>query len=623
MNNPDIRYQMTDVRKTKSDLTSDICHLTSGGIIRRLPETLVNRIAAGEVIERPAAAVKELVENAIDAGASRIDVRIEEGGQRLISVTDNGRGMRRDELDLAVERHATSKLPNDEALNRIATLGFRGEALPSIGSVARLTITSRALNADDAWMIEVNAGVKSPPKPAALGQGTRVEVRDLFHATPARLKFLKQPRTEAGHVREAVERLALAYPGIAFSLTDDERTIFKLEQTTGDLLEERLPRIGAIFGRDFLGSAVAVTAEREELTLTGFAGLPTLHRPTAMYQWLYVNGRPVRDRLFSGAVRAGYGDNLMSGRHPMTVLFLDIPGDLVDVNVHPAKAEVRFRDAGMVRGLIVSALRHTFAGAELQTSSALGEHTLAAFRPAAQPFQYQQSYTPSRNYGSAGFAEPRQAEFVAGPPAAPAAEVEAIEAAADFPLGAARAQLHETYIVAQTPTGMVIIDQHAAHERLVYEQMKAAYAAGGMPAQGLLLPEIVELDERDVDLLVAKAADLTRLGLDLDRFGPGAVVVRSVPSLLGDADVTALVKDLAEELREQGESELLAETLDAVCATLSCHGSVRAGRKLNIDEMNALLRQMEQTPNASQCNHGRPTHIELRLSDIEKLFARR
>jgi DNA mismatch repair protein MutL len=319
-------------------------------------------------------------------------------------------------------------------------------------------------------------------------------------------------------------------------------------------------------------------------------------------------------------VRAGYGDNLMHGRHPMTVLFLDIPGDLVDVNVHPAKAEVRFRDAGMVRGLIVSALRQTFAGADLQTSSSLGEDTLAAFRPAGQPFHYQQSYAPARSY-SAGFAEARQAAFVAGPPVVQAAEV--AEPANDYPLGAARAQLHETYIVAQTPGGMVIIDQHAAHERLVYEAMKAAYAAGGMLAQGLLLPEIVELDERAVDLLVAKAADLAKLGLDLDRFGPGAVVVRSVPSLLGDADVVALVRDLAEELREQGESELLAATLDAVCATLSCHGSVRAGRKLSVEEMNALLRQMEQTPHASQCNHGRPTHIELRLSDIEKLFARR
>ena len=589
--------------------------------IRRLPETLVNRIAAGEVIERPAAAVKELVENAIDAGATRIEIRIEAGGQRSISVTDNGCGMVPAQLELAVERHATSKLPDEATLNSIATLGFRGEALPSIGSVARLTITSRAAGSTEAWSIEVNAGIKSSLRPAALSQGTRVEVRDLFQATPARLKFLKQPRTEAGYVREAVERLALASPGIAFTLLDDERVIFRLEQTTGDLLHERLPRIGSIFGRDFLESAVAVTAEREELALTGFAGLPTLHRPTALYQWLYVNGRPVRDRLFSGAVRAGYGDLLMSGRHPMTVLFLDLPGDLVDVNVHPAKAEVRFRDAGAVRGLIVSALRRTFAAAELQTSSSLGEDTLAAFRPAVQPMRYQGDYSNSNSYRS-GFAETGQAAFIAAPPAAPVANMPSAPVV-DFPLGAARAQLHETYIVAQTSTGMVLIDQHAAHERLVYEQMKTAYANGGMPAQGLLLPEIVELDERAVDLLVAKAAALARLGLDLDRFGPGAVVVRSVPSLLGDADVAGLVRDLAEELRDAGESELLAQTLDAVCATLSCHGSVRAGRKLSVEEMNALLRQMEQTPNASQCNHGRPTHIELRLTDIEKLFARR
>ncbi len=593
-------------------------------LIRRLPETLVNRIAAGEVIERPAAAVKELLENAIDAGATRIEIAIEDGGQRLIAVTDDGRGMSAFDLELAVERHATSKLP-DGNLETITTLGFRGEALPSIGSVARLTLTSRAAGAGEAWTLEVDAGRKLPVRPASIARGTRVEVCDLFQATPARLKFLKQPRTEAGHVREAVERLAAAHPQIGFTLVDDGRTALALPAETGDLLEVRLPRIAAIFGRDFLENAVPAHAERGEIRLDGYAGLPTLHRPTAAWQWLYVNGRPVRDRLLLGAVRAGYGDLLMQGRHPMLALFLEVPPDIVDVNVHPAKAEVRFRDAQSVRGLIVGALKAAFGAAAgisgTRTSSSLAGQTMAAFRTNVLPFGTRPSSFP------AGFGEQPQAGFAGEMAPAAVAYAAAFEAEHEdqvsYPLGAARAQLHETYVVAQTETGIVLIDQHAAHERLVYERMKAAVAAGGIPSQGLLIPEIVELDERAADALAPLAEELRTLGLDLERFGPGAVAVRGVPAPLAGGDVRALVRDLADEVLEHGSAALLKGRLDAVLGTLACHGSVRAGRRLGIAEMNALLRQMEATPHSGQCNHGRPTYIELGLADIEKLFSRR
>jgi DNA mismatch repair protein MutL len=585
--------------------------------IRRLPETLVNRIAAGEVIERPAAAVKELVENAIDAGASRIEISIEEGGQRLISITDDGRGMSASDLELAIERHATSKLPEGN-LETILTFGFRGEALPSIGSVARLVISSRASGSDEAWTMEVDAGRKLPLKPASIQSGTRVEVSDLFQATPARLKFLKQPRTEAGHAREAVERLAAAHPQIAFTFIDDGRMALSLPAETGDLLEARLPRIAAIFGRDFLENAVPVRAVRGEVSLDGYAGLPTLHRPTANWQWLYVNGRPVRDRLLLGAVRAGYGDLLMHGRHPMCALFVELPPDIVDVNVHPAKAEVRFRDAQAVRGLIVGALKTAFGTNDgTRTSSSLAGQTLSAFRGNVLPFAHRPSLPQ-------GFGEAPQASFAGEmAPASAAVAYEPQEDPVSFPLGAARAQLHETYIVAQTADGMILIDQHAAHERLVYEKMKEAVALGGVKSQGLLIPEIVEIEERAADALAPLAQDLFTLGLDIERFGPGAVAVRGVPAPLAGGDIKALIRDLADEVLEHGSASLLKGRLDAILGTLACHGSVRAGRRLNIVEMNALLRQMEATPHSGQCNHGRPTYIALDLADIEKLFARR
>ncbi|UEM22260.1 DNA mismatch repair endonuclease MutL [Skermanella mucosa] len=610
--------------------------------IRRLPETLVNRIAAGEVVERPAAAVKELVENALDAGATRIDVIVRDGGRSLIAVTDDGCGMTGDELELAVERHATSKLPGEDLLN-IATLGFRGEALPSIGAVSRMTITSRARGADSAWCISVEGGAKGGVAPASHPQGTRIEVRDLFYATPARLKFLKQPRTEFDHAVDAVERLAMAHPGVSFSVSGDARTPIRLSASQGELLDARLTRLGALMGREFSDNAIPVVAERGAVKLTGHIGLPTLNRPTARHQYLFVNGRPVRDKLLVGAVRGAYADFLARDRHPMLALFLDIHPEEVDVNVHPAKAEVRFRDSALVRGLIVGALRHALAQAGHRASNTVGAATLDAFTPRTETPAFPQQ-APSRfdfQYAPAGARSshiPRDlAEavssfqapltgFASQPSARPATAMAfAAEQAPppDHPLGAARAQLHNTYIVAQTGDGIVIVDQHAAHERLVYERVKQALVDGGVKRQGLLIPEVVELDEPSAARLVARADELAELGLVLEPFGDGCVVVREFPALLGKADIKGLVRDLADELAELGDALSLRERLDAVCSTMACHGSVRAGRSLNQDEMNALLRQMEATPHSGQCNHGRPTYVELKLSDIERLFGRR
>ena len=590
--------------------------------IRLLPETLVNRIAAGEVIERPAAAVKELVENAIDAGATRIEVMLSDGGQTLIAVADDGKGMTREELILAVERHATSKLPDDDLL-AIRTLGFRGEALPSIGAVGRLAITSRAAGSDEAWRIEVEGGVKREPVPAAHPRGTRVELRDLFYATPARLKFLKAPRTELSHAQDTVERLAMAHPTIAFAMADGGRSLLKLTAQPGDLLDGRLQRLAAILGRDFAANALVIAAEREGLRLTGHAGLPTFNRANSLQQFLFVNGRPVRDKLLFGAVRAAYADFLARDRHPVVALFLDLPLDQVDVNVHPAKTEVRFRDSGMVRGLIVGALRHALAGAGHRASTTVASATLGAMQPSEAPRPWPQR--PGGGPVPRGLAEAAatyQAPLaLADRPSAPS--VAQAPSEAEHPLGAARAQLHETYIVAQTRDGIVIVDQHAAHERLVYERMKQALANGEVKRQALLIPEVIELDGRAADRLAARAAEFAELGLVIERFGPGAVVVREVPALLGAADVQGLIRDLADELAELGDALSLREKLQDVCGTLACHGSVRAGRRLNADEMNALLRQMETTPHAGQCNHGRPTYVELKLADIERLFGRR
>jgi DNA mismatch repair protein MutL len=595
--------------------------------IRLLPTVLVNRIAAGEVVERPASAVKELVENALDAGATRIEVALREGGQSLIVVSDDGGGMDRAGLMLAVDRHCTSKLPDDD-LSAIATLGFRGEALPSIGAVARLTLTSRVPGSAEAWSLAVEGGDKGEPMPAAHPPGTRVEVRDLFYATPARLKFMKSARAERDQALDAVKRLAMAHPAVSFLVSDDERVLLRLNAAPlSDPLEERLARLAAVLGRDFADNALPIEAERAGLRLTGFAGLPTLNRPTAREQYLFVNGRPVRDKLLNGAVRGAYHDFLAGDRHPMVALFVDLPGEEVDVNVHPAKAEVRFRDPGLVRGLIVSALKQALNAAGHRASTTVANATVGALTPhSGQGF-----YRPAQPYFPVGLAE-RTASYYApsapvigemGASAVPAFTGEPVPEAEHFPLGAARAQLHGTYVVAQTADGIVIVDQHAAHERLVYERMKQALAEGGVKRQMLLLPEVVELDPAQAEALAQRHDELAALGLVIEAFGSGAVIVREVPALLGDADVAGLVRDLAEEIAELGAGFSLVEKLESVCGTLACHGSVRAGRRLNAAEMNALLRQMEATPHSGQCNHGRPTYVELKLADIEKLFGRR
>ncbi len=598
--------------------------------LRLLPETLVNRIAAGEVVERPASAVKELVENALDAGAGQVEVVLRDGGRSLIAVTDDGCGMTPEELTLAVERHATSKLPDDD-LVRIASLGFRGEALPSIGAVSRMTVTSRPAGAAEAWRLTIEGGRKAAPEPAAQARGTRVEVRDLFFATPARLKFLKTPRTEYGHAEDTMARLAMAFPQVGFSLSDGSRTTLRLAAAEGDLFDARLQRLGAILGKDFAENALAIEAEREGLKLSGHIGLPTLNRANARHQYLFVNGRPVRDKLLHGAVRGAYRDFLAHDRHPLLALFLELPPEAVDVNVHPMKAEVRFRDPGLVRGLIVGACRHALSEAGHRASTTVAQAALGALRagdaPAGAAYAYRPpSTTLPRGLAEAGAAYHAPLPELAQPPGARAAEAApeaGTEAEDDYPLGAARAQLHATYIVAQTGDGIVIVDQHAAHERLVYERMKRELAEKGVARQILLIPEVVELEEGACARLLARAEELAEIGLVLEAFGPGAVVAREVPALLGQPDVQRLVADLADELAELDQAFTVKEKLEEVCGTLACHGSVRAGRRLNTEEMNALLRQMEATPHSGQCNHGRPTYVELKLADIERLFGRR
>ncbi len=601
------------------------------GRIRILDAATVDRIAAGEVVERPANVVKELVENALDAAARRIDIVLEEGGRQRILVEDDGCGMRRDELRLAIERHATSKLRDADDLARIATLGFRGEALASIGSVSRMTLASRAEGTDEAWSVRLEGGRCEGPSPAALEKGTRVEVRDLFYATPARLKFLKSERSETAHAVDIVKRLAMAQPAVAFTIGDGRRTLFHAPAYPGEETAARDERMAAVLGRAFLENAVGIDAARDGVRLSGYAGLPTYSRGNAQQQYLFVNGRPVRDRLLAGAVRGAYTDFLARDRHPVLALFLDIPPEEVDVNVHPAKAEVRFRDPGLVRGLIVAGLRHALAEAGHRAATSVSTAALGAVRPSGAPS------LPWGRGGPAARPAPGLMEAAAryqAPPAdrpegetmAPAARVEEApgeEAEAAYPLGAARGQLHETYIVAQTTDGIVIVDQHAAHERLVYERMKTALAETGVARQMLLLPEVVELDEAAAARLGARADEFAQLGLVIEPFGAGAVVVREVPALLGQVDAAQLVRDLADELAELDEGLALRERLAEVCSTMACHGSVRAGRRLTVQEMNALLREMEATPHSGQCNHGRPTYVELKLSDIERLFGRR
>jgi DNA mismatch repair protein MutL len=605
--------------------------------VRQLPEQVVNRIAAGEVVERPASVVKELAENAIDAGASRIDIFTDGGGRRRIVITDDGSGMTAADLALAVDRHATSKL-DDEDLLRIRTLGFRGEALPSIGAVARLSIITRHVGEPHAWSLSVAGGIKSAVMPAALSTGTRVEVSDLFFATPARLKFLKTDRTEAEAIREVVRRLAMARPDIAFTLAGEERAPITWAAALPGAAG-RLTRLGDILGADFRASAIDVRSEREGVLIEGFAAAPSLTRANALGQYLFVNGRPVRDKLILGAVRAAYSDYLPRDRHPVVTLFVTLDPEGVDANVHPAKTEVRFRNAGLVRALIVHALKEGLAREGRRTAANSDGAVIAAFRPSFAPRPANWDWKGSPAYPvsptqpldravAAAFAEPAQAPFQSAfDVGAPAADMRFQEQPSadllDRPLGAARTQIHETYIVSQTRDGLIVVDQHAAHERIVYERLKASLGRDGVQRQILLIPEIVELDEATLEKLLARSEEIASFGLAIESFGPGAIAVRETPSLLGKTDAGALLRDLAEHMAEWDEALPLERRLMHVAATMACHGSVRAGRRLKPEEMNALLREMEDTPNSGQCNHGRPTYVELKLADIERLFGRR
>lgn len=606
-------------------------------VIRQLDDAAANRIAAGEVVERPASAVKELVENALDAGARRIEVAYADGGKTLIRVLDDGCGMSADDLPLALSRHATSKIDGSDLLN-IHTFGFRGEALPSLGAVGRLSITSRA-DGFAAAQITVAGGAMAPVKPAALNRGTLVELRDLFYATPARLKFMRTDRAEAQAIADVIKRLAMAEPYVSFTLSDvsgggEGRVIFRADAEQGELFDALSARLGRVLGRAFSENAVPIDAEREGIRLTGYAALPTYSRGAAVEQFLFVNGRPVRDKMLIGALRAAYMDFLSRDRHPAAALFLNCDPERVDVNVHPAKAEVRFREAGIPRGLIVTAIRHALAEAGHRASSTVATATLGAMRPEPAPDApriYQmdrpsygalrQSYAAQAPLPQPGFAD-RSALFE--PFAAPSARAEPVTEEPELtqnPLGAARAQIHENYIIAQTETGLVIVDQHAAHERLVYERLKRQMAENGVPAQALLIPEIVELSSGDAALLLEHAEELARFGLAIEPFG-GAIAVRETPAILGEINAGAMLRDILDELADLGDSQSLQSRVEAVLSRMACHGSIRSGRRMRADEMNALLREMEATPHSGQCNHGRPTYVELKLSDIERLFGR-
>ena len=670
--------------------------------IRRLPDTIVNRIAAGEVIERPASAIKELVENALDAGANRIDVFVRDAGKSYISVTDNGCGMTAEELPVCLERHATSKMPDDD-LFFIATLGFRGEAMPSIGSVSRMTITSRTNNADTAWQIQVDGGVLQEPRPTAGDIGTKVEIRDLFFATPARLKFLRGDRAEMNAIEDIIKRLSMAHPAVSFTLRDDKKERLNYSATQGELLDMRLTRLGQVMGREFQDNAIPVDLEKPinekagdeagntTIRIAGYCAVPTYNRSVNDQQFLFVNGRPVKDRLILGAVRGAYQDFLARDRHPVLALFLQTDPAFVDVNVHPAKTEVRFKNPQLVRGLIVSALKRALGDAGHQASTTVADNAIGAFRGHASAPSNRQMHLPTGNLyaneyamrsqqieqgapatGLSDFAQgndglspyapphpsPNSSTVADGatslpdgfvpstpfpskdqqpdtaPDTAPISgftpvgntqtvDSEQIQELSSFPLGAALAQLHKNYIVAQTDDGLVVVDQHAAHERLVYENMKSYLASGSVPKQGLLLPEIVELDAREVEALLKHQDALDDFGLEIDSFGDDAINVRSTPALLGQVNAKDLIRDLVAEIMTLGDAFSLKEKLESVCSTMACHGSVRSGRVMKIDEMNALLRQMEATPHSGQCNHGRPTYVDLKLHDLEKLFGRR
>lgn len=624
--------------------------------IRILPTVIINRIAAGEVIERPASALKELVENSIDAGADKIDIEINNGGRNLISISDNGKGMSKDEISLCLERHATSKLENDDLFD-IGFFGFRGEALPSIASIGRLRITSKAKGSNEAWSIFVDGGEKHDSIPAVLNQGTKIELRDLFYTTPVRLKFLKTERTEKQHIVDVIQRISMSYPNISFNLIADSKKILNLKSEQGEFSEQRLKRLGNVMGKNFTENVIPIDAKRNNVSLSGYISIPTYNRGTSTAQYLFVNNRPVKDRLILGAIKGAYQDFLARNRYPVVVLFIDIPADEIDVNVHPAKAEVRFRDSANVRGLIVGAIKNTLASAGHRASTTISDYALSSFTPheipSAKPISYQSNYgksgydtsnasynnndflkeSSSENYSSATIFNSDSLqkqtlldENILAPFARPNDETESKEVSRHFmkyPLGAAKSQLHKTYIISQTEDSIIIVDQHAAHERIVYENMKNNMSMDQVKTQSLLIPEIIELDELQRNNLLDKKDKLESCGLWIESFGKSAVVVRNIPSILGNIDVGKLVKNTADDLIEHGEILSLDEAIEHIAETMACHGSVRAGRVLNIDEMNALLRQMEKTPHSGQCNHGRPTYVELKLTDIEKLFGRR
>ncbi len=601
--------------------------------IRRLPNSLINRIAAGEVVERPASALKELVENAIDAGSSQINIRLEQGGLDLIEVADNGCGMIRDDIALALERHATSKLPN-EAIEMVSTLGFRGEALPSIASVARLSIESRVAG-EDGWTRIVNHGEVENDGPAAIPPGTKVRVEQLFAKVPARRKFLRTPRSEYAACVDIVRRLAMARPDIGFTLTHENRKAIAVQGG-----ESGPDRVAALTNKELRVNSVAVDLVREDVRLSGVAGLPTYNRGVADHQFLFVNGRPVKDRLLVGAVRGAYAEMLARDRHPIVALFIDMPPELVDVNVHPAKTEVRFREPAMIRGMIVSGLRRAldeggFRAVQRPAESALANwqtepqapdpqtNIFTAQGPIGGRATFQSQPYPSSVQDNAGAFNALDVDELAPLMGRAEEAAQPVPEAVIHPLGVARGQVAKTYIVAEAEDGLVIVDQHAAHERLVLERMRKAVEGGTVASQALLMAEVVELDENACDRLEARVAELSEFGLELERFGASAMLVRATPAMLGSGDVKGLITDLADELGAYDEALSLKERIDHVASTMACHGSVRAGRVLNVAEMNALLREMEVTPHSGQCNHGRPTWVKLAHGDIEKLFGRK
>lgn len=597
-------------------------------IIRQLSDAAANRIAAGEVVERPSSAIKELVENSIDAEASRIDISYSDGGKTLIVVKDDGHGIAENQLQLALSRHATSKIDGSDLLN-INTFGFRGEALPSMGAVGRLTITSRIKNVTMGSKITVNGGLINKIRPAPSTIGTVVELRDLFHATPARLKFLRTDRSESGAISDVVKRLAMAEPFIGFTLRDvtsggEGRIIFRADPETGDLFDAMHGRLTKILGVDFSKNCFRIEAEREGISLTGYASLPTYSRGSSIFQYVFVNGRPVKDKNLLSALRAAYSDFLPNGRYPVVALFVECDFERVDVNVHPAKAEVRFREPGIVRGLVVSGLRHALAEEGHRSSSTIADATLGSFKKFESSHDkenYQMNYSRSGsiskpNIDQVGFLE-LQNDF-----SARNQSEEVFDELISNKLGAARAQVHENYILSQTSDGIIIVDQHAAHERLVYERLKKQMSLNGVSSQTLLIPEIIELSEQDSALLMEISVELDRFGLGIENFGGSSIIVRETPAILGEVNSKNLILDILDELKETSHTNLVKEKLDAILSRIACHGSIRSGRIMRAEEMNALLREMEVTPHSGQCNHGRPTYVELKLSDIEKLFGR-